>query len=50
MSLLSSAEFFLEIIVFKRVSFMNMSRVSNNVDPDNAGYLSLIWVQAVEKV
>ena len=47
MSLLSSADFSFETIVFK-IYFRNTSRVSNNMDPDDTQrFFSLIWVQAV---
>ena len=36
MSLFSTAEFSFDIIVFKNISFKNMSRVSNSMTPDNA--------------
>ena len=50
MSLLPSAEFSLQIIVFKNLSFRRRSRMSNSMDLDNAWPFSLIWVQAVDKV
>ena len=42
MSLFSAAEFSFEIVAFKNISFMNTSRVSNSVIPDNARCFSLI--------
>ena len=49
MSLFSSADFFSRELLSK-ISFRNMNRVSNSMDPDNLLHFSLIWVQAVCKV